>query len=592
MLKKDLKILQKHDIIFRSTSMWLKKNDDGTLFKDNYGRFKKEFKKIEFKDGSIKTSIYIKGDNSCIVPTGQLYGNLIGIDIDNKDNTLALYGELCEKNKYDRNTLTIKTINNGFHEYYRLTKTQNDILYNLNSLTGLSIDNKDLHIDVKYNNQILFGPTFIKMSTDDIYSYSIYKDVEPIFLPDFLFNILVDNHNPPKRKIVFNKKKINMEVNVGNKINTLLDSANEILSDDNSTESSDELSSACDDYEYVDYNKDQRLRKYLDCLSIKTLTNYTTWFTIGCIIYNENGSLETYIYYSSKCENFDRNACIKTWNEISKKYKKKAKMNRLFELCKKDNYPLFLKTLQKDKDGILISIFNDGIGDLNASLLFYSIRPYSYVYDSQNSQLYRKNKYGIWKLDNECLYLHSDINYLIIDEIEKYYYEFLNNSPTKYSKGKNIKGKNEHEEKIKEYKYILNRSKNYLQKISNKKSIIGELKVLYKKYDIYELMDSVNPYIIGFDNGVYDFTSFQFRPALPEEYVSITTGYKYSEPDEEIKNNIYNTLNDILPDKEELTYVLKILSTALIGDMLLEQFYIWIGKGRNGRQRLVRLATL
>jgi len=42
-------------------------------------------------------------------------------------------------------------------------------------------------------------------------------------------------------------------------------------------------------------------------------------------------------------------------------------------------------------------------------------------------------------------------------------------------------------------------------------------------------------------------------------------------------------LRDILPNTEELTYVLKMLSTALIGDMLLEQFYIWIGKGRNGK---------
>ena len=130
MLKNDLKILQNYDIVYQSTKMWLKKNSDGTIFRDKYGRVKKEFKKVEFKDGCIKSSVYVYGDNSCIVPTGQLHENLIGIDIDNKDDTITEYVKLCEKNKYDRNTLTIKTINEGFHEYYRLTKDQNKILHN------------------------------------------------------------------------------------------------------------------------------------------------------------------------------------------------------------------------------------------------------------------------------------------------------------------------------------------------------------------------------------------------------------------------------------------------------------------------------
>jgi len=44
------------------------------------------------------------------------------------------------------------------------------------NLIGIDIDSKDLCVDVKYNNQILFGPTFIITPTNEICA-TVYKNV-------------------------------------------------------------------------------------------------------------------------------------------------------------------------------------------------------------------------------------------------------------------------------------------------------------------------------------------------------------------------------------------------------------------------------
>jgi len=425
-------------------------------------------------------------------------------------------------------------------------------------------------------------------------------------LPNFLFNILVNNYASTK-KLIVNKNTSTTtnknEKNINNKCKKVNDHKEEINDNKNDEDINDiyvtnspknnEKNNKKNKKPNVNnnfpsdilfYDKDARISRYIDCLTVKTLTDYNDWFSVACISFNEGASLDTFKKHSSKCENYSEKACETLWESINPDNEIKAGILRLFELCKRDNYPLFLKTLQKDKIYIINNIFTSGISDLYAALLFYSLKPDLYIYDGDNRELYRANKYGIWKKDSGCLYLHNDINYIILDEIEKYYYAY------KYSLPENIDDyTDEQKDQLKKWSNVLNKSKSYLHKTSNKKNIMDELKVLYKKYNIFETFDSVDPNIMGFKNGVYDFTTFKLRPALPEEYVSITTGYKYSEPDEDIKKFIYKTLEDILPNKEELAYVLKMLSTALIGDILLEQFYIWIGKGRNGKGLLSHL---
>lgn len=129
-----------------------------------------------------------------------------------------------------------------------------------------------------------------------------------------------------------------------------------------------------------------------------------------------------------------------------------------------------------------------------------------------------------------------------------------------------------------------------LENVNFKNNIITQLTHIFKNYDpeFYNNLDE-NPQLVGFNNGVYDFSINKFRQSAPSDYITFTTGYDYIEYDEENSNvkEIYSFLEKILTKKEVREYLLKVLGKALVG-IPDEKFYIWSGlSGANGKSTLV-----
>jgi len=94
--------------------------------------------------------------------------------------------------------------------------------------------------------------------------------------------------------------------------------------------------------------------------------------------------------------------------------------------------------------------------------------------------------------------------------------------------------------------------------------------------------------LIGFNNGVFDLNTFQFRNGKPEDFITMTVGYNYSPNHTEKYPELLTFLQDIQPNKQELDYMLTYLSIGLVGN-LLELFTILTGCGRNGKSKLIEL---
>ncbi len=129
-----------------------------------------------------------------------------------------------------------------------------------------------------------------------------------------------------------------------------------------------------------------------------------------------------------------------------------------------------------------------------------------------------------------------------------------------------------------------------LQNVNFKNKIMEQMAYLFKTYDplFYEKLDN-NPDLLGFKNGVYDFSNNEFRNVTPEDYLTYSTGYDFIEYDDTDSNviEIYEFLQKIIPDKTVLDYLLKVLGRSLIGRPD-EKFYIWSGlSGANGKSTLV-----
>jgi len=136
---------------------------------------------------------------------------------------------------------------------------------------------------------------------------------------------------------------------------------------------------------------------------------------------------------------------------------------------------------------------------------------------------------------------------------------------------------------------------NNFDSTSLKEDIMKELSYIYsdknnKNRDFLKKLNN-NDFLIGFNNGVFDLQTFEFRDGKPEDYISINTDYNYVEHHTEHYNELLQFLNDIQPNKDELNYMLTYLSIGLIGN-LLELFTILTGSGRNGKSKLVELVKL
>jgi hypothetical protein len=308
----DLVKLTEFNIVYYSVGMDVERIN-GTNYKMNAKYPDRITKKVSGlpKYADIKhTTNYNKNLNGSVIFLGENY-NLIGIDIDNKDDTLIKYNDICIKNNFDRKTLRTITPNNGYHEYYKLSKLQKEALRNFNSLTGGPFG---LNIDIKYNNQYFYGPSLFGDKKEFSYKIDIMK--QPIILPDFIFNEIlkqyqVKNKENKKESIKNNNTKINN--NNTQTDNTLSNNNNNTQTDDilsnnnNNTQTDDILSN----------NNVNIVQDYVNLLNDIRADDYNQWIQLGWCLHNIDESLvDVWVEFSKKSIKFEDGECNKLWNKM------------------------------------------------------------------------------------------------------------------------------------------------------------------------------------------------------------------------------------------------------------------------------------
>lgn len=532
-----IKILDKLNINYHSINLYLQWNKT----KDKYD--KKVLEMPIYRNKLVETK-YIKTKNGTIIFLGERY-NLIGVDVDNKNDTINFFNELAFDNEFDLNTFTIKTINDGYHYYFRLSDEQKELLKNFCASTGecYTTDKQERNIDIKYNNQLFYGPSQVDVD-GQIFKYEIITETPPIILPDYLFNEILKTH----------KKSKNKEKNII-KTTKIKDYKN------NSKE-----------YNSIDY----RLTIYLDLLNHKRFDNRDDWLTIGAIIFNEGGTLRLFDDYSKKSEKYNIKCCGQMWESYDDDRDKKAGFNRLYEMVEednKDNHDLLKLTILKDKARIFEQLFMHGSSDTYLSYLFYHFYSNKFIYDNINKSWYPINQYNIYEVDKEGINILRQIDKCLLDEIRKEYYRLTIESD-KNNNNPNIK-----KELFSKYHGLYK----YCTSARNSKNMLDKLKLLFTVDKIYEIMDNINPNLLGFTNGVYDLAGNIFRIVNQKEYISVTTGYEYNKANSKLKDKAMDILKSIMPDEEELRFLLKHISLGLFGGNPEEQFYIYIGTSGNGK---------
>ena len=153
--------------------------------------------------------------------------------------------------------------------------------------------------------------------------------------------------------------------------------------------------------------------------------------------------------------------------------------------------------------------------------------------------------------------------------------------------------------KVKKY-YITNKlheSNNIIKNIKSldrklnkpgfKQELIKEAELYYNDNYFVSKLNS-KKHLVPFENGVFDLIRNKFRKINQDDYIEMTTGYKY---DVNIKNDdVYIFMEQILPNKDVRDYVLKKMSECLNGDIPNTNFLMFIGdSGANGKSQLLNL---
>ena len=111
--------------------------------------------------------------------------------------------------------------------------------------------------------------------------------------------------------------------------------------------------------------------------------------------------------------------------------------------------------------------------------------------------------------------------------------------------------------------------------------------ILTKAKEIDEDFNS-DPFLLGFNNGVYDLKNDVFRDYTYNDYITLSTKYDYKQPDyndpsnDEIKETLVKIFEDIHPDPEHRELYLKVLASGLDG-RAYQKLFLFNGQGGNGK---------
>lgn len=224
-------------------------------------------------------------------------------------------------------------------------------------------------------------------------------------------------------------------------------------------------------------------------------------------------------------------------------------------------------------NSVYLDMFLKGFNDSNVSMLFFYIYSKDLIYDKLSKKWYVLNKYGIYDYDpNNTGYTKKIFS--LYGKIDNKYIEIHKNE--------------ENDETKLKIKKNYSKGYDFIRKSKNISNMIDFVKPYFER-DMGDLFNNVNNKIIAFKNGVYDIEKKIFRLAKPEEYIIITTGYNYKEAEQKYINEVMDILSTIMPNKDNMDYLLKSISLGLLNENITEEFYIWKGCGGNGKGLLAAL---
>lgn len=479
----------------------------------------------------------------------------------------------------------------GFHICYiiPLSKEQRFLIYDKAKEIAKEVDMfKDIPFTKSYdqvfdkstvhtNGWMLYGsrktigepPYSNPYELTHIYHYNLEE--EPI--KSFSFGELVERFSVRQ----FSEK---FQLNTREDYLTDLEEATEKFADKKKKQKDEVVSNSHDNAKSSSVNKCKNSDKATEILMAKKLTQILSpdrargrddWIRVCWTLHSIDLSLfDDFINFSKKGGSaFDHDGCVKEWNNSKITGYTIASLHWW---AQQDNSDVYYQIIWDSIDKRLINAESGCSTDL-AKLLYelYKFRFKCVEIDGKHKGWFEYQGHRWVRIDGAYT-LRREISDFIADK-------FLDLSMAYMSKNHGVKDKGEMEQNAKK--------SGLMQKLSMKlkdtpalNSIISECEYRFVDEKFKEKLNE-KPNLIGFDNGVYDLDEGEFRSGMPDDNISLTTGYDWVDfkGNEPVFKELQDYFEKVIPNPNIRPFLLKQIASYTSGTMKDQKFSLWTGTG-------------
>lgn len=330
-----------------------------------------------------------------------------------------------------------------------------------------------------------------------------------------------------------------------------------------------------------EYDMARRLAPLLDD---ERANDYASWIQVGLCLHNIDDRLVSeWIAFSQLSPKFEPGLCDNLWSHMARK-RDGVGMGSLRRWAKQDSPALYEKIIKECVSGHVQAAISGLHHDV--AMVVKGMYATAFVCSSIRNNSWFQFAGHRWQICDSGYYLRrllsSDIFNRFMDEAAEANHRAQSHNDD-IERDNNARAKVLHAQCAEMNKKLIEVAVK-LKNSSFKDAVMRECKELFYEPKFESELDT-KPNIIGFDNGVYDLDTHDFRDGLPEDMVSFSTGYAYVPYDDghECVRNINHYFSQVQPDERVREYLLRLLGSYLSGSIREERFHFMTGTGSNSK---------
>ena len=316
-------------------------------------------------------------------------------------------------------------------------------------------------------------------------------------------------------------------------------------------------------------------KKIMPMLSDARARDRNEWMSVGWALYSiSDGTVEgldLWLEFSSRDrESFDEEVCEREWGKMAAG---NMTLGTLKFFAKTDNPEMFREYIRKECEKHVESALMGSHTDI--ARILHNEYATEFVCSSVANKTWYQFIDHIWEEIEEGKFLRDRIS----DQVVEMYKKVAAKIAQEQTIAPDTADKSSQSKLARVQKLIAN-----LKTSNFKNCVMKESADLFYNKHFKSRLD-LNPYLIAFQNGVYDLRTNQFRGGLPEDYLSkkMPINYvNYSATNDKVIQ-VYEFLEKVFPDKSIRRYFMDQASDLFMGGNHQKTVLFWLGSGDNGK---------